>query len=215
MVLQLFLGDKMNEKTKYYYNDLPDGYIEDYVIDAKDTKFTIIFGLIINVILIVGTIALCLFLKGFSFTAFKEYRQANIHIFLFGMLTLIVSFFIYMILHELTHGLFFKIFTHEKLTFGLTLTVAYCGVPKLYVRKWPMFITTLAPFVTFIFVFGLPVIFIDNIIFYFVFSLLLGFHIGGCVGDLYGATIMLFKYRKNKDLLINDTGPKQTYYIKK
>ena len=205
----------MDEKTKYYYKDLPDGYIEDYVIDAKSTKFTVIFGLIINVALILGTIALALFLKGFSFNLFKEYRQANIHIFLLGMLTFIACLIIYIILHELTHGLFFKIFTHEKLTFGLSLTVAYCGVPKLYVKKWPMFVTTLAPFTVFLFVFGLPIIFIDNIIFYSVFSLLLGFHVGGCVGDLYGATIMLFKYRKNKELLINDTGPKQTYYIKK
>lgn len=204
----------MDEKTKYYFKELPNDYVEDYVIDAKSTKFTIVFGLIINLTLIVGTIALCLFLKGFSFTAFKEYRQANMHIFLFGILTLIVLFIVYIILHELTHGLFFKIFTHEKLTFGLSLTVAYCGVPTLYVKKWPMFVTTLAPFTVFLIVFSLPIIFIDNIIFYFVFSIILGYHVGGCVGDLYGAAIMLFKYRKNKELLINDTGPKQTYYIK-
>ncbi len=204
----------MNEKTKYYYNDLPEDYVEDYVIDAKSTKFTIIYGLIVNLLLVAGTIVLCLFLKGFSFNAFREYRTNNLHIFLFGILAFVAMLLAYVILHELTHGLFYKIFTHEKLTFGLTLTVAYCGVPKLYNKKWPMFITSLAPFVVFILVFGLPIIFIDNIVFYSAFSLLLGFHIGGCVGDLYGATILLFKYH-GKDVLINDTGPKQTYYIKK
>ena len=205
----------MNEKTKYYYNDLPEDYVKDYEIDAKSAKFTVIYGIILNLLLTIGTIALCIVIKKISFNDIKDYYNLKPHIILLSLFILMVSMVAYIVLHELTHGLFYKIFTREKLTFGLTLTVAYCGVPKLYVRKWPMFITTLAPFVTFIFVFGLPVIFIDNIMFYSVFSLLLGFHVGGCVGDLYGATIMLFKYRKNKDLLINDTGPKQTYYIKK
>ena len=42
---------------------------------------------------------------------------------------------LYMVLHELTHGLFYKIFTHEKLKFGMTLTVAYCGIPRIYTKK--------------------------------------------------------------------------------
>ena len=197
----------MNEKTKYYYNDLPEGYKKDYVIDSKDSKFTIIFATIINLVLLASTVAICLAFKGFKIEL-KENRSYVLlctAIFLFTMV-------IYMVLHELTHGLFYKIFTHEKLKFGMTLTVAYCGIPTIYTKKWPMVVTTLAPFVVFTVVFSIPLIFITNTMVYLYASLMLGFHVGGCVGDLYGAIIAVFKYR-GKKLLVNDTGPKQTFYI--
>ena len=204
----------MNEKTKYYYNDLPEDYIEDYVIDAKSAKFTVIYGIILNLLLTIGTIALCIVIKKISFNDIKDYYNLKPHIILLSLLLLMVSMVAYIVLHELTHGLFYKIFTREKLTFGLTLTVAFCGVPKLYNKKWPMIITSLAPFVVFSFVFGIPLFFINDIIAYIGFSIMLGIHLGGCIGDLYGSIIMLFKYH-GKNILVNDTGPKQTFYIKK
>ena len=204
----------MNEKTKYYYNDLPEDYIEDYEIDAKSAKFTVIYGIILNLLLTIGTIALCIVIKKISFNDIKDYYNLKPHIILLSLFILMVSMVAYIVLHELTHGLFYKIFTREKLTFGLTLTVAFCGVPKLYNKKWPMIITSLAPFVVFSFVFGIPLFFINDIIAYIGFSIMLGIHLGGCIGDLYGSIIMLFKYH-GKDVLVNDTGPKQTFYIKK
>lgn len=203
----------MNEKTKYYFNELPEAYKKDYEIDAKDIKFTIIFGLIINLLLAVGTIAICLAIKQFSFNDFSNVIRSNRSYVIIVMLIFIVSLIAYIVLHELVHGLFYKIFTHEKLTFGFTLTVAYCGCPKLYVKKWPMLVTTLAPFVVFNIAFIIPLFFINDIIIYFALSVILGVHVGGCVGDLYCVVIMLFKYRK-RDLIINDTGPKQTFYVK-
>jgi hypothetical protein len=77
-----------------------------------------------------------------------------------------------------------------------------------------MFITTLAPFVVFSIAFIIPLFFIKDNAIYVIMSILLGVHIGGCIGDLYCAVLMLFKYHK-KNLLINDTGPKQTFYVKK
>ena len=204
----------MNEKTKYYYNDLPEDYIEDYEIDAKSAKFTVIYGIILNLLLTIGTIALCIVIKKISFNDIKDYYNLKPHIILLSLFILMVSMVAYIVLHELTHGLFYKIFTREKLTFGLTLTVAFCGVPKLYNKKWPMIITSLAPFVVFSFVFGIPLFFINDIIAYIGFSIMLGIHLGGCIGDLYGSIIMLFKYH-GKNILVNDTGPKQTFYIKK
>lgn len=203
----------MGEKTKYYFKDIPEEYVKDYEIDAKDIKFTIIFGLILNLVLAIGTIAICLSIKKIGFgDFFGASKTANIKI--SGIFIFIASMFAYIIMHELTHGLFYKIFTHEKLTYGFTLTVAYCGCPKLYIKKWPMFITSLAPFVVYSILFIVPLFFINDVAIYAAVSFLLGIHIGGCIGDLYCATIMLFKYHK-KDVIINDTGPKQTFYIKK
>jgi hypothetical protein len=41
---------------------------------------------------------------------------------------------------------------------------------------------------------------------------LFAIHFGGCAGDLYGTLILLFKYR-GKSVLMNDSGPKQTFYV--
>ena len=41
---------------------------------------------------------------------------------------------------------------------------------------------------------------------------LFAIHVGGCIGDLYCTWLLLFKLPK--DTIINDTGPKQTFYSK-
>ena len=203
----------MDEKTNHYFKELPEEYEMDYEIDAKSAKFTIVYGLILNLILVIGTIAICFAIRNISISdLFGPNRTIKINI--LALLAFLASMVAYLVLHELTHGLFYKIFTHEKLTYGFTLTVAYCGCPKLYVKKWPMFITTLAPFVVFSIAFIIPLFFIKDNAIYVIMSILLGVHIGGCIGDLYCAVLMLFKYHK-KNLLINDTGPKQTFYVKK
>ena len=42
---------------------------------------------------------------------------------------------LYILLHELVHGAAYKLLTGRKLTFGLTLSVAYCGVPDIFVYR--------------------------------------------------------------------------------
>ena len=78
-------------------------------------------------------------------------------------LVFVVSMVIYLVLHELTHGVGFLIFTREKLKFGMTLTVAFCGVPNAYVKKWPAVITTLLPFTVYSIVFLLITFLTTNI----------------------------------------------------
>lgn len=201
---KILYGDNM-EKTKYYYKELPTDYKEDYIIDAKSIKFTIIAN-IFNLIIAAIVIVICLAFIGFNISF-------NIDEILIPMLILAFSFIIYIFLHELTHGIFYKIFTREKLTFGFTLTVAYCGIPTIYVKKKAMIVIILAPFVIYSIASIIALLFITNPIYYLLVSILFGLHFGGCIGDLYGFFIMISKYHK-KDLLINDTGPKQTFYIK-
>ena len=43
---------------------------------------------------------------------------------------------------------------------------------------------------------------------------LLGLHLGGCSGDIYFASLLLFKF-KSPDTLARDTGPEQFIYVKK
>lgn len=120
----------------------------------------------------------------------------------------------YLILHELVHGITYKFFTGAKLTFGITLAVAFCGVPEIYVRKKASIAALIMPFIVF------SVIFIALTIGLWFVSPLYGIlsgvvfavHLGGCVGDLHWTLMYLTKF-KHCNTLMRDTGPKQWLYI--
>ncbi len=187
-----------------YYRELPEGWKEEYAIDAKDKKTIVIMQ-------VAAFLLMILIGGGLSFLASRVTVQDFSERALPAGITAIISMIAYIVLHELTHGLVYKLYTKEKLTFGLTLTVAYCGVPDLYVSKKVAFLAVIAPFVVFNLVFAAPLFFITSMSWFLAFSLLLTIHVSGCVGDLYVAYIILTKFR-GRPLLMNDTGPKQTFY---
>lgn len=192
-----------------YFTELPEDYVLDKVIDVKDDKKA-------KALFVIGSMVLL----GLVFACFLPYLINHfpgvvvIKEMTFPWLILMIGLILYIILHELTHGLFYKIFTREKLTFGLTLTVAYCGVPNLYLKKVPALVSAIAPFVVFSFVFGIPLFFVSNYWYFSALVFLFASHISGCIGDLYCVILLAFKY-KGKDVLVNDTGPKQSFYVKK
>ena len=96
-------------KTKYYFDELPEDYEEVYTIDAKNKKTIIIFNVIALLIMIAVIIPVIIYAKAF----FDE--NENLFEMLLPIILVLPSMFIYIVLHELTHGLFYKIFTHEKL----------------------------------------------------------------------------------------------------
>lgn len=198
-------------KTKYYFDALPSNYEVVKVIDAKSAKVNIIF-LIANVLLItiILAIGIPLLYKINNISFADVVKSANYII----LGCFVASMFIYIVLHELTHGLFYKIFTHEKLKYGFTLTVAFCGVPDLYVKKIASLVTTLAPFVVYNIVFILMIVLIPNPSIKFLSLVMFAIHFGGCVGDLWVASYLLLKNR-GKSILVNDTGPKQTFFVEK
>ncbi|MBO4770637.1 MAG: hypothetical protein J5563_07660, partial [Clostridia bacterium] len=116
------------EKTGWYFSDLPDGWVADKVIDAKDKKGIAVMT--VGSLLIAAAVAVPLYFAGrkLPFEGFGE------KIFIYYLLFM-AALFAYIVLHELTHGAVYKLLTREKLTFGMTLTVAFCGVPHIYVKK--------------------------------------------------------------------------------
>ena len=191
-------------KEANYYNQLPENYKIVKVIDAKNKKTSIMF-ILVNLVLTGAALAIGLYLM------YREYGRFNYDY--LAVLLLLASFIAYIVLHELVHGLFYKIFTHQKLTFGFTLTVAFCGVPKLYVSRKTAIVTTLAPFTVFSIIFLLLVFIVPVESIKLLFVVLFAFHLGGCFGDLFGAIYMIFNHTKEK-MLINDTGPTQTFFCK-
>lgn len=187
---------------KNFYNELPCGYKEIKVIDAKDKKTIIIMNLAAVILLIVAILPFFLLKPANLF-------EEDFNDLMGSILLMIIGMFAYIVLHELVHGFWYKVLTKEKLTFGFTLTVAFCGVPNIYVNKKTALLAITGPFILFsLILIPLLVLMPANSI-YFALVIIFGSHISGCVGDLYG-TLYLLSQKGN--LLMNDTGPKQTFY---
>lgn len=188
---------------KAFERQLPESYEEALVIDAKNKKVGIIFNISAVSVMIVISVIAFLLLKPYE-DSFKPY-------FLIGYFA---AMLVYVVLHELLHGLAYKLLTRQKLSFGLTASVAYCGVPDIYVYRRTALISLLAPFTVLSVALAIPLFFPMNLYAKFFISILLGYHVGGCVGDLYDTGLLLFKL-KSPDTLMRDTGPTQIFYVKK
>lgn len=194
-------------KSDNFAVELPQGYEQVYHLDARKTKTGIIFTLASFVIAAAIIVPAVVF--GIDFNDFSVFETQGLVAWLVFMFSLIV----YMVMHELTHGAAYKLLTGRKLTFGLSWSCAYCGVPDIYVNRKTALIALLSPFVLFSVIFTALTVwtFFVSQVWYFVCVCLLGVHVGGCCGDLFVTFLLLFKF-KDKSLLMRDTGPEQSFY---
>lgn len=197
-------------KGKSFEKELPEGYRQVLHINAKDLKFGIVFNLIAMVILVLvpAVAAIPLIIEG---SLPSENVLIVTAIMLVAVMLLVV---VYMILHELVHGIAYKALTGEKLSFGLSWSCAFCGVPSIYTYRKTALIALVAPLTVFTAIL-LPM----TVLLYFVHpylyigaAVLLGYHLGGCSGDAYVTMLFLLKY-KDKRTLMRDTGPEQYIYL--
>ncbi|MBQ7689504.1 MAG: DUF3267 domain-containing protein [Clostridia bacterium] len=188
---------------KNHETELPAGYRAAFTIDAKNKKTGIILNLISIVVMLLIGGAAWLLIRPEDF--FENYSLVRNLLFLAAMLA-------YVVLHELVHGAAYKLLTKRKLTFGLTLTVAFCGVPDVYVYRRASLIAVLAPFVVFTLVFGAAAFLLPNAWDKFYAALLLAVHVGGCTGDLWNTLLYLTRFRDPRTLT-RDTGPLQSFYV--
>ena len=197
------------DRSKNFTHELPEGYKPVKEVDVGDKRF----GLLMNV---AGIVLTALAGVGFFFLKFRgEPGSAfpdlgNIWVFEGWLFALLVGLIAYLVLHELTHGVVYRILTGEKLTFGLKLTCAYCGVPNIYVTRKTALLSLLAPFTVFSVAFLVPFFVLSGPV-SFTFLVLFALHFGGCVGDLYDTILLLFCLKGR--MLKRDTGPKQTFYV--
>ena len=195
---------------KNYETKLPEGYQPVYQIDAKDRKTTWILNLVSLPLCAAVAIPLFVWLKMSTGKSLSELLDLGI----FRYLILIVIYIAYIFAHELTHGAAYYALTRQQLTFGTSLFVAYCGVPDIYVYRKPALIAVLAPFVTYSILFSLGLLLAVSLAWKVIWIMVLAVHVGGCVGDLWVALILMIRFKDQPYLLTRDTGPKQTFYNK-
>lgn len=199
----------MKEKT--FEKDLPEGYKQVYHLDARQAKFGIIFNTI--AVLVFAVVAVIAF-------AVLHYSGVELS-FLIGAETMIaylvfmLLMVVYIVLHELVHGIAYKSLTGEKLTFGMSWSCAFCGVPNIYTYRKTALVALTSPLIVFsvIFIALTVVMYFVSPIYYLVFAFLFGLHLGGCSGDIYVTILFMTKF-KNKSTLMRDTGPEQFFYVK-
>ena len=205
-----------NEKLNNYYKDLPPHFREDYCIDATKSSIGVMLNVIALLIAAVVGVATYFARFGIHGTDYNPlnllYNERDAYIGLAAMFSLVVGLFVYLIVHELTHGLFYKLLTKQKLRFGLTLTVAYCGLKEGYVNKKTALISVLAPFVIHSIWMIIAIFLIRVEVVCFVLIIIFALHFGGCCGDLWVSALLIFKYR-NRQVLMCDNGPKQQFFV--
>lgn len=202
-------GIDLKNKERNFESELPRGYREVFRINAKD-KGTALW-LTLGSLLITAVIFLLLLIPIFkSGVDISDVSSGEFFIF---YAVFIVTMLAYIVLHELTHGLFYKLTTARKLTFGITPTVAFCGVPDVYVYRSTALSAVLAPLVIWSLIFAplLPILFALSPLYYIGLAFIFAMHIGGCIGDGYVAILLFTKY-KSGAILVRDTGPEQTFY---
>lgn len=195
---------------KAFEKELPGGYRIAKLIDATSAAFGLFFTLITLIILVLA-LAICALPIMLRKNEFLNALTAKNSIII--TLAFFAGYIVYMILHELTHGFAYKKLTGEHLTFGLSWSCAFCGVPHIFTYRKTALISVTAPLILFtvLFVSALVITFFISPLAYIILSLIFSSHISGCSGDIYITLLFLFKY-KDKNTLMNDTGPRMAIF---
>jgi len=193
---------------KNFERSLPSGYREIVHLNAKDPKLGLILNFIaLAVAFVVMAIAVAAFL---IFGAVKPMVSLPYY-WVTGIFA--VSILVYLVLHELTHGAVYRAMTGEKLTFGISWSCAFCGVPNIYTYRrtaWWAVVAPLAVFSAILIPLTVLLYFVNPYLF-FMSALVFGLHLGGCSGDIY--VLILLAKHKDPKLLMRDTGPEQFLYV--
>lgn len=191
-------------KPLLVYDKLPEGYQEIRLYSIRDRSFRLITGPVSFLISLAAAFLIYCLKTRFHLNSFVfEWHW----IYLLDLALLLAA---YTAAHEITHGIVYKLISPRKLKFGIRGSLAYCGLPGVYMEKRAAYLSLLAPFVLYsiLFLFLLWLVPLNT----FWMILLLAFmnHLGGCSADLYAA------YRiaaAPEDLLIMDAGDEQHFYV--
>ena len=200
-------------KEKNYEKELPLGYKQVLYINAKNAKFGIIFNLISIVVLALVMVA-AIFSLHFDGRLSLDMLEIESPQLIVAYLIFFALMIGYIVLHEMVHGIAYKALTGEKLTFGISWSCAFCGVPNIFTYRRTAIIAVISPFALFtlLFIPVLALLYCFSPLYYLLVAFVFGLHLGGCSGDLYVLYLLTKKF-KDKKTLMRDTGPEQFFYV--
>lgn len=184
--------------------DCPENYRVIYTLDVKNKKLALLLnGLALLIAVIMVIIASLHVPLGTLFEA------AEMDSLMIKCAVLIVGLIAYLVLHELVHGLYMKLFSDAKVRFGFTGLVAYAASDG-YFHKKPYLVIALAPVVLWGAVLLAANLMVSVSWFWVVYSLQIC-NIAGAAGDVF---ITLKLIGMPTDILIHDVGTTMAIYAK-
>lgn len=186
-------------------NTLPEGYRELLSVDMKkDKRLAVLVNALSLVIAAILGFPVHFFAIPFSSIGWGGQTAYLIHVaVLFG------GMFIYIILHELVHGIAMKLCGTKKVKYGFTGLYAFAGSDDYYYKK-PYIAIALAPIVVWGVILGITNALVPVEWFWVVYFIQL-INLSGAAGDLY----VTFKFAGlPKDVLVRDYGVSMTVYAR-
>ena len=185
---------------------LPEDYGEIYSLNLqKDKRTAIIVNLLALAIAAVMAVSMNFFVP---MTSVFDMSGGIVRYFL-RFAALIVLMVLYMVLHELVHGIAMKLCGTKRVKYGLTGLYAFAGSEDYYDKKSYIFIA-LAPIVLWGTVLAAVNFFVPTEWFWIVYMIQL-INISGAAGDLFAAVKFS---RMPKNILIQDSGVSmRVFYI--
>lgn len=183
---------------------LPEGYKEIYSIDLqKDKKLSLLVNVLSVIIAILLTVPMH-FLVPIS-TLFD--MSSGLESYKTRFFALIVLMILYMVLHELVHGVAMKICGTEKIKYGFTGMYAFAASNDYYDKRAYIFVA-LAPIVLWGVVLAIINPFVPVEWFWVVYFIQI-INISGAAGDLF---VTVRFSRLPDDILVKDHGVGMTVY---
>jgi hypothetical protein len=121
-----------------------------------------------------------------------------------GLFTLILSIIFMLVLHELIHGLFFWLFTHERPKFALKSGYAFAAAPEWYLPKYQYISVGLSPLVLISILCIIMAAFVPLIVIPYLL-LIATFNAAGALGDMI---VVAWILGQSSDILVMDQGDK-------
>lgn len=186
---------------------LPEDYGEIYSLNLqKDKRAAIIVNLLAFAIAAVMAVSMNFFVP---VTSVFDMSGGIVRYFL-RLAALIVLMVLYMVLHELVHGIAMKLCGTKRVKYGFTGLYAFAGSEDYYDKKSYIFIA-LAPIVLWGTVLAAVNFFVPTEWFWIVYMIQL-INISGAAGDLFAAVKFS---RMPKNILIQDSGVSmRVFYIR-
>ena len=185
---------------------LPDGYREIYSIDLQNEKK---MSLIVNLLAVNIAFILLVPMNLYAPISLLFDMENGLSSYIIRFVSLIVLMIVYMVLHELTHGIAMKICGTKKVKYGFTGLYAFAGSNDYYNKKSYIFIA-LAPIV----LWGIIIAIINPFVpleWFWVVYIIQILNLSGAAGDLF-VTVKFSGFPK--DILIRDYGVGMTVFSK-
>lgn len=190
------------------YAVLPSSYREIYSVDLqKNKKVAVLVNGLALLIALVMVVPVLFAVPFFSTFPLLSESLAELLSVLLKLGVYLVATIVYMILHELVHGIAMKRCGTKKVKYGFTGLYAFAGSEDFYDKKAYIFIA-LAPILVFLIVFAIAQLMVPSDWFWVIYLLQVT-NVSGAAGDLY-VTVRFF--RLPKDILVKDHGVGMTVY---